>query len=308
MFADILKLKPDKLDKATIIALGFADESDFALMEEALNDVEREILWARYAEQLDNVQREIKAGRRLNRDLKFDRDWDIDYIRKPPSLEEFIEDPYWLGATLKPSQESQGLFPTWKELLLKDFDLESTIHNCVITGSLGIGKTYIMVTVLLYRLVLTTLLKNPQVFFNLGAGSRIVYNILSVTKAQVRQTAFGDAMNFMARSGYFRDECNFDPDSKYSNNQIELPGEVCLTAGSKGWHVIGGRTCSGLLWMKVTGAMKRTRTQRRTISSTKCVCVFKTASCSRPNSCLRFRSWRLRPKTSLRLQSVSSRR
>lgn len=111
--------------------------------------------------------------------------------------------------------------------------------RCLLRDFTVTHNTYVMVTILLYRLTLCTLLKNPAAFFGLGKGSKIVYNILSVTKQAVNETAFGDARNFMSKSGYFIDECNFDPDSKYSNFRIGLPGEVYLTAGSKGWHVLG---------------------------------------------------------------------
>jgi intein/homing endonuclease len=66
--------------------------------------------------------------------------WRIDYERQPPTIEEFIDDEYWLGSVTRPSEDSTGLFPTWKEVLLRDFDLDSRLHNIVLTGSLGGGK------------------------------------------------------------------------------------------------------------------------------------------------------------------------
>src|SRR5690606_4223592 len=66
--------------------------------------------------------------------------WRLDYERKPPSMSEFLEDPYWLGSIMTKSDESEGMFPTWKKLLIQDFDLDSRVHNLVVSGSLGIGK------------------------------------------------------------------------------------------------------------------------------------------------------------------------
>ena len=182
-----------------------------------------------------------RTKRKFQKDPNYDlkEEMEDDYTRAVPTMEEFVMDDYWLGATLRPSEESEGLFPTWREILINDFDRGSRIHNVVLTGSLGIGKTYIMVTMLLYRLTLTTLLKNPQAALGLGAGSAIIYNTLSITKAAVTETAFGEAMNFMGRSPYFREECGFLPDNQYTSGRIHLGKRVYLTAGSKGWHLLG---------------------------------------------------------------------
>jgi hypothetical protein len=162
-----------------------------------------------------------------------------DYISKPPTMQQFLEDPYYLGSLMNKSQDSEGMFPAWKEILCRDFNYDSAIHNCVITGSLGIGKTFIMVTILLYRILIATLLRNPHNFFGLTKGTKIIFNLLSVTKAAVSETAFGDAMNFMANSPYFLEECKYNPDNSYTNFRIPLKGAITLTAGSRGQHLLG---------------------------------------------------------------------
>jgi Hom_end-associated Hint len=112
--------------------------------------------------------------------------------------------------------------------LLKDF---TVTHN-----------TYITAVIFLYRIVLAALLRRPQQFFGLGKGSRIYFVLLSLTKAAVEDTIFGDAQNFMAQSPFFLEECAFDPDRKYADFRVNLGKKIFLTAGSKGWHVIGRNT------------------------------------------------------------------
>lgn len=162
-----------------------------------------------------------------------------DYVEEPPTMATFLEDPYFLGSLMVKSQDSEGLFPSWKEILNRDFNYNSAIHNVVITGSLGIGKTFVMVTILLYRLMLATMLRNPHNFFGLTKGTKIIFNLLSVTKAAVTETAFGDALNFMANSPYFIEECNYNPDQQYTNFRVPLKNGLLLTAGSKGQHLLG---------------------------------------------------------------------
>jgi len=67
--------------------------------------------------------------------------WEIDYLKPPPSIHDFILDDYYLGRTWRPiKDENEGIWPAWLKLLDEHLSLNSKIHNMVITGSLGIGK------------------------------------------------------------------------------------------------------------------------------------------------------------------------
>lgn len=180
----------------------------------------------------------IRSGRIRDLDA-FNDIWRVDYIHRPPSIHEFVTEERWLGNTLKTTETNPGLYPSWKKILTSDFDLDSRLHNVVITGALGIGKTFSMCAIFLYRLALARLLRNPQNFFGLNVGSKIVYAILSVSRSVVRQTAWHDVVNAMSHSSFFIEECHFDPDKKYADNNIDLGNNIDLIAGSKGWHVIG---------------------------------------------------------------------
>jgi hypothetical protein len=188
---------------------------------------------------LNEMAAEIRTG---GKSEQLDQLWKFDYTRKPPTVAEFVDDPYWLGNVTLPTNENPGLWPTWRQIMIEDFDLDSRLHNVVITGSLGMGKSWNSVLVILYRVTLASLLRNPQNFVGLSAGDRIVYVLLSVTRAQVSDTVFGYALNFMGRSPYFTEELKFDPESKYSGQVIDLGRGVQLNAGSKSQHVLGRNT------------------------------------------------------------------
>jgi hypothetical protein len=199
------------------------------------NESEQEKFWELIYDQYDAILQD--------RDSELQKvSWEIDYIRRPPTIEEFIDSDFWLGKTHRKAEDNVGVFPAWRDILLRDFDLDSRLHNLVITGSLGCGKTFMMVTMLLYRLAVATMLKNPQHFFGLSAGTMIIYNFLSVTKGVVTETAFGDAINFMSNSEFFTKEIGFDADRKYADHRIPMRNNIWLTAGSKGWHVLGRNT------------------------------------------------------------------
>lgn len=213
-----------KIDRALTRLL---KDEDAGVLLNALNPVERELLY----KELRNLGPEPSTTELQSLNL--------DFTRKPPSMAEFIDNDFYLGRVLKGGEDNVGLYPLWREILIRDFDLDSRIHNLVITGSLGTGKTTIMVVLLLYRIVVTSLLRNPQNFFGLSRGSAIVYNFLSVTREAVRETAFGAAMTFMGLSPYFVEVLKYNPDLKYSNGIVPFPNRLFITAGSKSWHVLG---------------------------------------------------------------------
>lgn len=206
------------------------------MLDVALNDVEKALM--------EEGLNELRLG--LTPSVN-DPLWRIDFTRKPVDIETFLFDPYYLGEIHKPTEENPGMWPAWRDTLVRDFDIGSKVHNLVITGSLGIGKTVMMTTLLLYRLYIATCLKNPAQFFGISKGSNIIYVILSVTKEAVKDTAYGYALNYMGQSPYFREVCGFDPEMQYAGYRVPINNKLpsgqssglLLTAGSKSQHAIG---------------------------------------------------------------------
>ena len=229
------RTRTEEIERVLGIAFEGEDFANVTKLIAALGPQAQELLWEELAY--------LKATKSINQQAS-ER---MDFCRQPPSIQQFIEDDYYLGLTLRPSEENVGIYPAWKDILVRDFSYESRIHNAVITGSLGVGKSWIAVAILLYRIVLTTLLRNPQNYFGISRGSNIIFNILSVTREQVRQTAFGDAINFMTASKYFLEELRFDPEMEYSKSVVPFNNNLFLTAGSKGWHILGRNVLGVLL-------------------------------------------------------------
>lgn len=114
--------------------------------------------------------------------------------------------------------------------------------DCTVTHN-----TWISIILLLYRITLAKLLRNPQNFFGMSKGAQIYFTVLSVTREQVGTTAFGDAINFMTHSPFFIEECGFDPEMTYSKQLIPLGNSISINGGSKGWHFIG-KNVMGILF------------------------------------------------------------
>jgi hypothetical protein len=172
--------------------------------------------------------------------------WRVDYRRKPPMMEEFLTDAYYLGGILHPDR-SGGLWPVWFRTLCEEFDRDSFLHNVVLTGALGIGKTTVMVIILLYRICLLLLLNRPAEMFEQGAGAALYFVVVSVTREAAQQTGFHQAVGLMRASRFFRQTCALPLGHTGGGGEIELAGPenndthtaVYLTAGSKAHHLIG---------------------------------------------------------------------
>ncbi len=345
-----------------------------------------------------NLFYELVGQLRESGDLDLDDLWKVDYTRRPPTMEEFLEEDYWLAGIARKSDESEGVFPAWKEILCRDFNLDSRLHNTVITGSLGVGKclrvgtkvmmhdgsirrveqvkvgdklmgddstprtvintvsghedlyeirgdgavewactgdhvlclkspdgeiaeitvknylvrldefvgwtmyrvgvdlevslacgkkvighlspsdkeyafvvrpigpgnyygfeldgnrrfllsdftvthnSFVTALIFAYRLAQACLLRNPQAFLGLSKGSMVYYVMLSVTRAQVTETIFGDILNLMGNCPFFLEECGYSPKKKYAGMNVPLGRNIFLTAGSQSQHIVGRNT------------------------------------------------------------------
>lgn len=226
--------RPEKLDD-TITRLTEGD--DFQAMLKNLSAEEQALFWVQVAELRSTGELDLE-------DL-----WKIDYHREPPTMEQFISDDYWLGSWCRQPEDGSdgGLFPAWRDVLITDFDRDSRIHNAVVTGSLGIGKTVISVLIMLYRIAIARCMRNPQSFLGLAKGSAILFTLMSVTRSQVADTAWSDALNLMANSPFFMEECRFSPGKKYANLRVPLGNQMFISAGSKSQHLLGRNTMGVLL-------------------------------------------------------------
>ena len=76
-----------------------------------------------------NLFYDLVAELREGGDLDLEDLWKVDYTRRPPTMEEFIDDPYWLGDIMKPTEFNQGIFPAWRNILCSIFRLFFTNYH-----------------------------------------------------------------------------------------------------------------------------------------------------------------------------------
>ena len=170
-----------------------------------------------------------------------------DYRTPPPTIEEFLRDNYYLGRALGRTATNEGLWPRWVEWLSQYAGLESFLHNLVITGGLGIGKTHVLLALLLYRISLCACLRDPYLFYGLSRGSPIDFLLLSISQGALRGTAWLAALRLMGSSPFFREHCRYDHRRAHAGLEVILriaaagaeEFQITLSGGSKGQHHLG---------------------------------------------------------------------
>jgi len=171
--------------------------------------------------------------------------WDADYLSKPVSIEEFIEDDNYLGSI------KHSLYPIWKKDLSYIFSPKNRIYLVVLTGAIGTGKTTAAAIALLYKIYQMSCLRNPAKYYNLLEGSRIAYGIYSITLRQVGDTGYDKFLNLLDCCPYFKQtlprdlsiksKVRFMGKAPYDNHRMEV------VAGSRAVHSIGQDLYSFLL-------------------------------------------------------------
>lgn len=176
--------------------------------------------------------------------------YEIDYIKVPPTIEEFLEDDYYLGTVCRPDPENDylGVFPKWSESIKSVFAPDSIINQIIFGGGIGTGKTTAGVICTLYKLAICLCLKNPLLYYGLARGTHITCSIFSITQAQVKRGAFQDMISMMRLSPFFVEKCKANvKDKSFADRVIPMHNDLQIEAGSRVHEAIGRNTLIALI-------------------------------------------------------------
>jgi len=154
---------------------------------------------------------------RLGRELE-----DGLYHTNPVSMEQFIDDPYYLGDSMT------TLFPELRKVLIEMFN--APYREVLLAGSIGYGKTYLASVAMCRILYELSCLRDPQSTFGIGPGTEMVIMLVSKSLPlcrEVLKTAVDDKIKL---SPYFMGK--FPP--KFSTDFTLFPNNIRLTIGSYG--------------------------------------------------------------------------
>jgi hypothetical protein len=175
----------------------------------------------------------------LLEDLKYS-----DFEEVPVDIMTFISDERYLGRGLYSVDEFTGerkctVFPYWIEKLKEIFpdNLTTRYNTIVLTGSIGLGKSFIAVICQLYLLYRMMCLKDPYTYYGLQPIDKITFSMLNVTLEAAQGVGWDKMQQLLQSSDWFMERGNMN--ASRTNPQWMPPKGIELVFGSSNRHVVG---------------------------------------------------------------------
>jgi hypothetical protein len=175
----------------------------------------------------------------LLEDLKYS-----DFEEIPVDIMTFISDEKYLGRGLYSVDEFTGerkctVFPYWIEKLQEIFpdNLTTRYNTLILTGSIGLGKSFIAVICQLYLLYRMLCLKDPYTYYGLQPIDKITFSMLNVTLEAAQGVGWDKMQQLLQSSDWFMERGNMN--ASRTNPQWMPPKGIELVFGSSNRHVVG---------------------------------------------------------------------
>lgn len=120
----------------------------------------------------------LKGKSQKLEDLKYK-----DYEEMPVDIETFLYDKQYLGNGLINAEGKFTVFPYWVETLKKIFpnNIDTAYNTLVLTGGIGLGKSFMAVLCIAYLLHRMLCLKDPYLYYGLQPIDKITFSFINVT-------------------------------------------------------------------------------------------------------------------------------
>lgn len=166
-----------------------------------------------------------------------------DFVRIPPSPEEFLNTPTYLGPIYK------KIYKPWREDLLYILDPKNGIHEAIFPGAIRTGKTFASILAQMYKLVILSCLRNPPTYFGLAENTSLYFGLFTLSLEKAEGALADTFRRMMSESPYFR---NVSPlrkkiglrrvlntvGDKTEQYEVLLPQNIKLVLGSKLAHAL----------------------------------------------------------------------
>jgi hypothetical protein len=106
-----------------------------------------------------------------------------DYEEIPVTIEEFLHNPSYLGKGLTDAEGRFTVFPYWVDTLKKLFptNIDTAYNTLILSGAIGLGKSFVAVVSMLYMLYRMMCLKDPYIHFGLQPIDKITFSFINIT-------------------------------------------------------------------------------------------------------------------------------
>lgn len=161
-----------------------------------------------------------------------------DYAEIPVDVETFLRDPKYLGNGLVNDEGKFTVFPYWVEKLHEIFpnNVDTAYNTVVLSGAIGLGKSFFAVICLLYMLYRLLCLKDPYKHFGLQPIDHITVSLINITLDAAKGVAWSKIQELLQSSPWFMAHGTVNK----AQEPVWQPNKgVELIYGSQPRHVIG---------------------------------------------------------------------
>lgn len=204
---------------------------------DGLSEQEKKVL-------LDTLSKLSEGDNTLLNELTY-----ADFAEIPVDVETFLHDKRYLGNGLIDSENRFTVFPYWEEMLKKLFPTNTTTryNTLILTGSVGLGKSFIAVICMLYLMYRMLCLKDPYLYYGLQPIDKITFSLINVTIEAAKGVAWDKLQQLVQSSPWFmshgkmsgRTDIIWTPDKRIelvvgsSNNAVIGRAVFCLDGNTE---------------------------------------------------------------------------
>lgn len=161
-----------------------------------------------------------------------------DYEEIPVDIDTFLDSSEYLGKGLINEEGKKTVFPYWRKVLKKVFpdNLSVDYNTLALTGSIGIGKSFVAVICILYMLYRMLCLKDPYLHYGLQPIDKITFGFMNITLDASKGVAWDKCQQLLQASPWFMKHGTV-------SGTVNVEWKPCkgieLIAGSLPRHIIG---------------------------------------------------------------------
>ena len=161
-----------------------------------------------------------------------------DYKEVPVDINTFMHDERYLGKGLINVEGKFTVFPYWVDTLNKVFpnNTDTAYNTLILSGAIGLGKSFVAVIAMLYMLYRMMCLKDPYLHYGLQSIDKITFSFLNITKEAAKGVAWTKCQELLQMSPWFMERGRV---SQSLNPEWQPKENIELLYGSQPRHVIG---------------------------------------------------------------------
>lgn len=169
---------------------------------------------------------------------KFDDLRYADYEEIPVDIYTFLHDPNYLGKGLINEEGKYTVFPYWEKKLKEVFpdNITTRYNTFILSGAIGLGKSFIAVLCILYQLYRMMCLKDPYIHYGLQPIDKITFAFMNITLDASKGVGWDKAQSLLQASPWFMSKGTV---SGRDTLVWQPPKGIELIAGSQSRHIIG---------------------------------------------------------------------